>query len=354
MATIDWTRGAQHTWRYWVVDPLTWRDERELGGVLSCEVTRDASADTTESASLTFDGDPPSGELLVRVYLDAAQAGATERLCVGTFLAQTPRWRGDGRVRSAEADMYGVLREMADDSPPVGLSVAKGSDPLRFAESYARAATRAPVGSAPEGVPLAEHYVAGDDETWLDVVRDLCQRGGCELATDAYGQVRFEPVRRVAALSPVQTFDDSNSSLVMPDVEVATDLYDVPNVVRVVWSEDARCVVAEAVNDDAASPLSVQARGRRVTQVVRNPEELSKGCTESAARAVARARLSDLSHAERTVTFTHGILSPLPALGDCVRLVYARHGIDCRARVTRQVIGCETGATVQCTATWKE
>lgn len=354
MATIDWTRGAQQTWRYWVVDPDTWRDSHELDGVLSCDITRDAESDTLESASLTFDGDVPAQELIVRVYLDATQDGATERLCVGTLVMQTPRWSGDGRVRTADADMFGVLCELGDDSPPVGYSVVAGSDPLASAATAARHALRAPVVAPSAGTPLTEHYVADADETWLDAIRDLTARGGYELAVDAFGRVRFEPGRRVAALAPVRTFDDSNSSVLDANVEVTTDMYEVPNVVQVVWSGNTRCVVAEAANDDESSPLSLAARGRRVMLRVTNPEELSEGCTETAAEAVARKRLADLSHVERTITFAHAITSPLPALGDCVRLTYDRHGIDVRARIVRQVIHCETGGMVECTATWKE
>lgn len=354
MAGVDWTRGAQQTWRYWLVDPRTWQDSRELEGVVSCEITRDEDADTLESASLTLDGDAPGEEAVVRVYLDAEQGVRSSRLCVGTLVLQTPSWAGDGRVRTSSADLYGVLVDLDDDSPPVGFAVTAGSDPLVSAAANARQVMRAPVGTPPEGARLEEHYVADADETWLEAVRDLATKGGCTLAVDAYGQVRFEPVRRLSSLTPVRTFDDSNSSILSAEVEVTTNFHSVPNVVQVVWSEGGRCVVAEAANEDEASPLSVPARGRRVMRRLRNPEELSDGCTESAVRAVARAKLADLSHVEHTVRFAHAISAPLPALGDCVRLVYDKHGIDCRARVTRQVIRCETGGMVECTATWTE
>ncbi len=351
---IDWTKGARQTWRYWVVDPVTWRDERELDGVVSCAVTRDETSDTLESGSLEFDGDAPAGEMVVRVYLDTEQCGATERLCVGTMVVQTPGWKGDGRVRSADADMYGVLCDLADDQPPVGYSVVARSDPLASAATAARAVMRAPVGAPPEGVRLDEHYVAGDNDTWLDAIRDLAERGGCTLAVDAYGQVRFEPRRRLTAITPVQTFDDSNSSVLDAGIEVTSDMHKVPNVVQVVWSEQGRTIVAEESNEDEGSQLSVQARGRRVLHRLINPDELSAGCTESAARALARVKLAELSHVRRSVTFSHAVVAPLPALGDCIRLRYGKYGIDCRARVSRQVIHCETGGMVECTATWTE
>ena len=354
MAEFDWSRGAAHRWRYWIVDPDTWQDSEELRNVRSCEITRDLESDTMESATLSFDGDPPEGELIVRAYLEATQRFSSARICVGTMVLQTPAWSGDGLATEADAECYGVLLDLADDGPPVGFAAVRGSDPLALAATYARAAMRAPVGSPPEGVPLTDHYVAGDDESWLDTVRNLCSLGGCDLTVDARGNVRFEPRRRVAALSPVATFDDGNSSVLGKGIEVTTDMYKVPNVVRVVWSEGTRCVVAEAVNEDAASRLSVPSRGRRIVETVRNPDELSSGCTESSARAVAAARLSDLSHVERSVTFEHALTAGLPSLGECVRLRYDRYHLDCRARVTRQVIRCETGAMVECTATWTE
>ena len=351
---IDWTNGARQTWRYWVVDPKTWRDSRELGNVVSCEVTRDETTDTLESGSIEFDGDAPVGEMIVRVYLDAEQDGASERLCIGTLVVQTPSWKGDGRVMTSDADMYGVLCDLADDQPPIGYSVVARSDPLASAATAARGVMRAPVGAPPDGEPLEDHYVADDGESWLDAIRDLAERGGCTLAVDSYGQVRFEPRRRLTAITPVQTFDDSNSSVLDANVEVTSDMYKVPNVVQVVWSDAGHSVVAEEVNDDEGSSLSIQSRGRRILHRISNPEELSSGCTESAARAIAQVKLAELSHVERSITFSHALVSPLPALGDCVRLRYDKYGIDCRARVSRQVIHCETGGMVECTATWTE
>ena len=90
---MDWSEGMEQRFRYYLVDKATWADADEVGGVRSCTVTRDLEADTRESAKLTVDRWPYPGEPVVRAYIECRQGGAWERVCVGTWLCQTPSER---------------------------------------------------------------------------------------------------------------------------------------------------------------------------------------------------------------------------------------------------------------------
>lgn len=351
---MDWTKGVEaQRFRYMLVDPDTWQDTAELDGITSCEVTWDESADTLISASVSSDGDMPDGERIVRVYHEAEQGGERSRDCLCTLVAQTPRWSVDGSTESYTMACYGSLLDLKDDQPPIGFSVASGTDPLQAAATVAKAHMRAPVIAPTTGRAMEEPWVAEDDDSWLDVVSCLASLGGCRIMVDSFGRLRFEPVKRTSAMAATRTFDDSNSSVMLPDVSVETDMYGVPNVVEVVWSESGRSVSATAVNRDETMGTSLPRRGRTVLNRIVNPDEIGAGTTKAGAQAVADARLSELAHREQQVSFAHAILFPLPELGDCVRLVYEKFGIDCRAVVRKQTIACDVGATVSTTATWR-
>ena len=40
---VDWHESMQQTYEFYVVDPSTWKDTKQLTEVESCSITRDAS-----------------------------------------------------------------------------------------------------------------------------------------------------------------------------------------------------------------------------------------------------------------------------------------------------------------------
>lgn len=352
--SIDWTRGLEsQRFRYMLVDPDTWTDTDELEDVKSASITWESSADTLISATIESDGVMPTGERIVRVYHEASQGTERSRDCVCTVIAQTPTHSVDGFVGNYKMDCYGTLLELKDDQPPIGFSVASGTDPLQAAATLARAHSHSPVIMPDESRPMDDVWVAEDSDTWLSTVKALAALGDAQVMVDAFGRIRFEPVKRVSAVAPTRTFDDSNSSIILPKATVSTDMYGIPNVVEVVFSEDTKSVSAEVTDTDETRYTSLPIRGRRVLKRIVNPDELQAGTTRAGCASVASARLSDLAHTEQTVSFSHALLFPMPELGECVRLDYGKFDIDVSAQVSKQRLTCETGATVATTASWR-
>lgn len=171
------------------------------------------------------------------------------------------------------------------------------------------------------------------------------------MTVDEMGRVYYAPERDAASMQPVWTYTDDNSSILYPDLTLDHDLYGIPNVVEVVYSDGSNIYYARAVNDDPNSPISTDknhGRGREIVQRITNPE-IYGSVTQEKIQAYADQLLRDLSSIEYTVSYTHGYC-PVN-IGDCVRLNYSRAGItNIKAKVIRQSIKLEPGCPVTETA----
>lgn len=337
----DWSRGMTQTWTWCEVNPATWQDIRVLDTVVSASIKRDADAELRESASLVVDSEMLD-EIYVRAYLDVEQDDKSERICVGTFLCQTPTLKSDGRTSELTVEAYSPLLELRDDIPPFGYTVT-GNIPARIKEIVERASHAPFTGYGTTNLPNA--VVANEDDTWLSYARAIAAYANCDVTCDETGRVSMVPFVSKASLMERWVFDDSNSSITLPNTEETFDWYGLPNVCEVVWSEDTGCVFGRAENSNRRSLISTAARGRRVVLRVTNPDELKEGCTQAQANNLARKMLEDASVVERTFVISHGFC-PV-RIGDCVRINLASHGINTLAQVKSQEIDCTTGATIR-------
>lgn len=338
----DWTKSMQQTFEYYIVDPGTWKDMKRLDNVESCSISWDADAETLGSA--TIDISESLGECYIRVYLITIQNGVKEKHPLGTFIVQTPSESFDGKKRGVSLDAYTPLLELKESPPPLGYSLLKDDNIMdavyRICKNYARA----PVVEAVCDTTLNYDFVANTSDTWLSFVIDLMANAKYTFTLDEMGRILFSPKQDTASLQPVWTFDDSNSSILCPDITMSRDLYGIPNVVEVVYSTGRDVYHARVVNDDVNSPISTVNRGREIIHRITDPE-INGIATEAQIQEYAEQLLRELSTLEYTVSYTHGYC-PV-RIGDCVRLDYERAGITgIKAKVVSQSIGCKQGCTV--------
>lgn len=339
---VNWFESMQQTFEYYLVDPITWKDTKQLNNVKSCEIDRDS--ETTTLGSATIDVTESIGECYVRVYLITIQNGVRERHPLGTFLVQTPSTSFDGKIKDISLDVYTPLLELKENPPPIGYSILKGENIMDWAYRLIREKARAPVVRASSDETLYYDFVANTDDTWLTYLTDLIANAKFEFGLDELSRILFLPKQDTASLQPVVTFDDSNSSILYPDFSMSHDLYGIPNVVEVIYSSDEANYYSRVVNDDPNSPISTVNRGREITHRVTNPE-LSGIPAQGQIDEYAKQLLRDLSTLEYTVTYKHGYY-PV-RLGDCVRLNYERAEIkNVKAKVISQSIKCEPGCPV--------
>ena len=338
----DWTKTMQQTFEYYVVDPGTWRDIKKIDYVLDSSISRDSTLETLGSASITVS--ESIGECYIRIYLVTIQNGAKEKHSLGTFLVQSPSYSFDGKIKNITLDAYTPLLELKENPTPLGYSILKGENILEIAYRIVREQVRAPVVKTQNDEILKTNFVANLDDTWITFVKDLIANADYSLALDDVGRILFTPNQDTMSLQPIWTYDDSNSSILYPDLTVDRDLYGIPNIVEVIYSDGTEYYYGRAVNDDPSSPISTINRGREITHRESNPSMLGNP-SQRRIQEYAENLLKELSSLEYTVTYTHGYC-PV-RIGDCVRLNYKRAGIyGVKAKVISQNIKCESGCPV--------
>lgn len=338
----DWSKSMKQTFEYYIVDPGTWKDKSIIRNVKSCTISRDAEAATLGSA--TIDVMDSLGEDYIRAYLITDQEGVTEKHPLGTFIVQTPTSTFDGRARSVSMDAYTPLLELKESPPPLGYSILKDANIMEQAYIITREHARAPVVKTECSETLYYDFVAETSDTWISFLGDLIANAKYEFALDELGRILFSPKQDTASLQPVWTYNDGNSSILLPEITMNHDIYGIPNVVEVIYSNGKDFYSARVVNDDPNSPISTINRGREIIHRETNPS-ISGNPSEGYIKEYAERLLKELSSVEYTITYTHGYCGT--RLGDCVRLDYQRAGIkNVKAKIISQNIKCESGCQV--------
>lgn len=339
---IDWTKSMTQTFEYYTVDPATWADDKPLLNVKSSQISRDETAETLGSASITIAD--LVGEAYVRVYLIAIQNGVKYKIALGTFLVQTPSSKFDGKIREVSVDAYTPLLELKESPPPIGYSIFKGANILDTAYDLCSEYARAPVTKTSCKTKLQTDFVANTNDTWLTFLIDLIANAGYRFGLDELGRIIFLPNQDAASLQPVWTYDDDNSSILYPEVTLSHDMYGIPNVVEVIYSTGTENYSARIVNDDPNSPISTVNRGREIIYRVTDPK-IAGNPNEAQVNEYATQLLRDLSTLEYTISYTHGYC-PV-RVGDCVSFNYSRAGLsNIKGKVVSQTIDCKPGCKV--------
>lgn len=355
----NWTKSMQQSYEYYTVEPTTLADVKRLTNVKTASFSRDAESDTLGSA--TIDVTDSIGETYIRGYLKTIQNGVTEKHPLGTALVQTPSSTFNGKIMDVSMDAYTPLIELKEKRPPLGYTVRKGTRIMDAAYRIVRENVRVPVNAvAPvlvtkangevvdESPTLQYDFVANTDDTWLNFVIDLIANARYELGLDEMGHILFQPIQDISSLQPVWTFDDGNSSILLPELTMDHDLYGIPNVVEVIYSYGGDYKIAVAKNEDPNSPVSIINRGREIVYRDTQPS-LAGYVTQSQIQGYAERLLRTLSTIEYTVSYTHAYC-PV-RIGDCVRLNYEKAGINgIKAKVIRQNIRCTLPCQVSETA----
>lgn len=344
----DWTASMKQTFEYYIVDPNSWKDTKLLDNVKTCTINRDSEAETLGSA--TIDVTESVGEAYIRVYLVTIQNGIKERHPLGTFMVQTPLSSFDGKIRSVTMDAYTPLIELKENKPTLGYSRLKTENIMDVAYELTREHARAPVIKANNDELLTFDFISSTEDTWISFISDLISNAKYIFALDEMGRILFAPKQETASLQPIWTFNDDNSSILLPEVTMDHDLYGIPNVVEVIYSGEYDTYYAKVVNDNVNSPTSIYSRGREIVHRVTNPD-FGGEPTQAMIQEHAELLLRELSTVEYSVSFSHGYC-PV-RLGDCVRLNYTNAGInDIKAKVVSQSIKCEAGCTVKTKAVY--
>lgn len=343
---MDWTSSMQQTFEYCEVDPNTWKDARRLDMFSSCKIDWDAETDTLGSAS--YEVYDYLDECYVRAYMIAIQNGVKNKIPLGTFLVQSPSDNFDGKRHKYSIEGYTPLIELKESSPPLGYSIPKDSDILAEAYLVTKNHVRAPVVKPTGSDKLVGDFISNIGDTWFTFNHDLLANASFSYDLDEMGRILFAPNQDTASLAPVWTYDDGNSSILYPDISIEADIYNVPNVVEVLYSVNSGYLYSKAVNNDPNSPTSTVSRGREIVYRVTDPD-LYGVANQPQIDAYAEQVLRNMSSLKYRVSYSHGYNGV--RVNDCVRLNYERAGLyGVKAKVISQSITCDTGCVVSETA----
>ena len=343
---VDWTKSMEQEYEYYEVDPLTWKDKTRIDDIKTTNISYDLNTDTLGSA--TIDIINMLGEAYIRIYLVTSQNGDKERHPLGTFLVQTPSSTFDGKVSTVSMNAYTPLMELKENNMPLGYTLLEGDNIMDEAYKITREQCRAPIVATTSKEVLASDFVANTSDNYITFLSDLIAQAKFEFGLDELGRVLFNPIQDPKTLQPKYTFDDGNSSILLPEVQLKHDLYGIPNVVEVICTAKDKVYYAKVKNEDTSSPTSIQRRGR---EIVYRVSDLGLPGIPNQAQVdeYAENLLKTMSEVEYQVTFTHGYY-PV-RIGDCVRLNYKAAGLNnVKAKIISQSIDCKPGCQVKTTA----
>lgn len=336
---MDYTRPYTARWRVMRVDEGTWQGVYELPGAVSATISRDCtdSVPLLESASVEADLDGEFEEGYYRIEAVCTQDGDAEAVPIATVLLSEGSGIFSRGIRTATLDGSSVLQPAADEKFDHGSYAPRGADGAQVVARLLSSVTPAPVETV-GGFTLSDNIVYNLGASYLEGVWAVLDSAGwcIRIAEDGTIRICEKP------MEPDETFPVLAPDIIMPELGYESGLSSIPNVYIAIDGEQ----VAEAINDDPASPTSTASRGRRVVEVDSSPSRVDG----ESLQAYARRRLGEA----RTVTamkysyrreYFPGIV-PF----DVLRAHIPDAGIDGYVRVTSQTLTLAQGIDVEETA----
>ena len=317
------------------------------GNITSGTVELSAFTDTKATCSFQFEGGtPPDTTDLVRIYYSFEDDdGDCHETAIGTFFVSygDVAYMRDGQtlMERGSADGSSVLSSLIERKLGAPYTIASNTDCVDAAVALVEGfglPTNSP--SSPGVVTTAAHTFEPDD-SWLTVINWLLTSANYQAAyPDPYGNVMMVPYVDPESRAITATFRDDEHSIMRPEVEMANDWMDTPNVVRVYYETDDECLAASASLTSGAR-ASLAGRGGREVTYVEQVDELT-GATQAdriaALKAYARQRLVDQSAEIEKVTLTHAYLDGIKP-NDAIAIEYS--GMTWRGNVTNMQVTLE-------------
>lgn len=284
------------------------------GHITGGSVELAAFTDVKASCSFSFEGGtPPDTTDLVRIYYSFDDDdGEHAEVAVGTFFVSygdVEYYRdGDRLVQRGSVNGSSVLSSLIDRRLGAPYTIDAGTDCINAAETIMDGfglPTNYP--ESPNVLTQSAHTFKPED-SWLTVVNWLLTSANYQSAyPNAKGEIQMVPYVDPERREITATFRDDGQSIMYPEVGMANDWYETPNVVRLFHQTDDECIAASASMVRGAR-ASLAGRGGREVTLVEEVDELD-GATQADRlanlKAMARQRLIDQSAEIEKVTLTH-------------------------------------------------
>jgi len=366
---IDWSKSMQQTFEYYTVDPKNWRDVERIETVKSSNCNHDMTSETRGSSTITTTELIP--ENYIRTYMVCRQGGFEKRICLGTYLYMTSQDSYNGICHNYSMTGYTPLVELKEKLAPIGYFVNGRIRGLENAPNISAEITSIIENNTRckllNGVvidePLLNNFVAQPSDNWLQIVNNLLtasEKNKYMIIVDEWGKICLRNSPTADTMQPKFIYTDDNSSILLPDLDMSDDLFEIPNVIELIFVGNSAYTAVRAIarNDDEASVVSTVNRKREIWRrysinniSIPADVEVTPEAIEEYVTAQAETLLEKLSTVQKTITYSHGYCDV--KVGDCVLINYEKAGFtNVKAIVTSQKIKCEPGCQVDETAVY--
>ncbi len=283
------------------------------------------------SFSGTFLPPPPGVDLFSDEIAPVLIVNGTEHQ-LGVFMATTVSEYEDAAAQSVAIEAYDRTWRLSAAKTETMIYFAAGTNYLEAVKSMLEDVGITTVIETPTTETLAEARQDWEIGTsYLQIVNKLLSEINYkEIWFNSHGAAVLEPVTTPTAENISHTLDsDEVSSLIIPSLRRTTDLFSAPNVFICICSnpDKSEVLVSTAVNDNPASPLSVQHRGRRICTV----EYVDNIASQSELDAYA-ARIRDNSMIRGETLIVQTALLPGYGVDEIIALHYKDFSGICTER----------------------
>lgn len=249
---MDWNQGYTATFRLYSVNQSTWGDGDEIENLVSASVTKDNESSLIEDASISIDGEPIKG--YVRLVLEAKNTSGMAKVNLGTFLVTSPKRSINGVLTTIDLECYSVLKPADDKLLPPGWYFPEGGDPIAGASELLSNCLKCPVEPAESDIRTDQVKIAENNETALSMAKYLLEDTDWFIYIDGRGCVSIKKKPD----NIVKMFDAYENDVLMPNITDESDIFDIPNILRVT---DSSGNYETIYNNDEQSDTSIEKLG---------------------------------------------------------------------------------------------
>ena len=328
---MDWKQGYTSTIRLYLVNQSTWGDGDEITGLVSASITKDKESSLIEDSNITLDGTRVNG--YVRLVLEAKNNSEMAREPLGTFLVTSPKRSINGKMKTMELESYSVLKPASDKVLPPGWYFPEGGDPVAGAFELLSETLMCPIEPAESDIRTNEPKIAESNETVLSMALYLLSDTDYAISIDGRGCVTINKKKD----DIVAIFDTYENDVLMPEITDESDIFDIPNVLRV---SDSNGNYETIYNDDENSNTSIQKLGWEKWA----SEQLTLDYGESLLEKGSE-RMEELSKTVRKISYSREF-DPNIKVNDVALYLLPQQGIVGKFRVISQSYTIGNGVKV--------
>ena len=328
---MDWNQGYTATFRLYSVNQSTWGDGDEIENLVSASVTKDNESSLIEDASISIDGEPIKG--YVRLVLEAKNTSGMAKVNLGTFLVTSPKRSINGVLTTIDLECYSVLKPADDKLLPPGWYFPEGGDPIAGASELLSNCLKCPVEPAESDIRTDQVKVAENNETALSMAKYLLEDTDWFIYIDGRGCVSIKKKPD----NIVKMFDAYENDVLMPNITDESDIFDIPNILRVT---DSSGNYETIYNNDEQSDTSIEKLGWEKW----SSEQLSLDYGETLL-GKGGERMEELSKTTRKINYSREF-DPDVKLNDVALYMLPKQRIVGTFRIISQSLSIENGIKV--------